>query len=230
MIYVPSRTPFAYLRPQTAILPSSFSSAARARVTASERLRERKLRDDPLATVQSPQLVVCNRCGASIKLSLKSAFDPFHWSRHRERCLKRPDAVVQSMRDANDKVPLPWPSTYKAPPKRHVPRRVSTPPLVPDSEEDQRSSTSGGCVEDPPSPPSQPAALSPEPSLQALRSPLFGKCDLGLQAFQRWHDFSTRSFDAQPEDYAAFQPVGEHYDPMYWPRITYQESLMRSTR
>ena len=78
-------------------------------------------RDDPLANVQSPQLVVCNRCGASIKLSLKSAYDPFHWSRHRERCLKRPDAVVQSMRDASDKVlsgpPL---AIYKHLPKRSI--------------------------------------------------------------------------------------------------------------
>ena len=78
------------------------------RATSSEKLRERKLREDPLATVQGPQVVVCNRCGASIKLSVKSAYDPFHWHRHRERCLKRPDAVVQSMRDANDKVALSY--------------------------------------------------------------------------------------------------------------------------
>lgn len=46
--------------------------------------------------------MLCNRCGASIKLSLKSAYDPFHWHRHRERCLKRLDAVVQGMKDATD--------------------------------------------------------------------------------------------------------------------------------
>ena len=81
-----------------------------------------------------------------------------------------------------------------------------------------------------PSPSSHSAALSPEPSPQALRCTFFGKYDLGLQAFERWHQFSTRSFDYQPEDYSAFYPAGEHYDPIYWPRITYQESQVRSTR
>lgn len=82
----------------------SSRSTAGGRAAASERARERKLRDDPLVTVQSPQVVVCNRCGATIKLSLKSAFDPFHWQRHRERCLKRPDAAVRELREVNGKV------------------------------------------------------------------------------------------------------------------------------
>lgn len=71
------------------------------RAVAAEKQRERKLRDDPLVVVESPQLVICKRCGASIKLSLKSAYDPFHWHRHRERCLKRPDAVVRGLKDVN---------------------------------------------------------------------------------------------------------------------------------
>lgn len=86
------------------MLTCSSRSVASGKAAASERARERKLRDDPLVTVQSPQLVVCNRCGAAIKLSLKSAYDPFHWQRHRERCLKRPEVVVRELRDANDKV------------------------------------------------------------------------------------------------------------------------------
>ena len=86
------------------------------RAAESERRRERKLREDPLVTVQSPQLVVCNRCGATIKLSLKSAYDPFHWQRHRERCLKRPDAVVQGMKDAT--------ASEKVRPRRGAPQHL----------------------------------------------------------------------------------------------------------
>jgi hypothetical protein len=63
-----------------------------------EKAREKKLLDDELVIIISPQLVQCKRCAAEIKLSKKSQFDTFHWYQHRERCLKRPDAAVQEVK------------------------------------------------------------------------------------------------------------------------------------
>ncbi|KAJ7696556.1 hypothetical protein B0H17DRAFT_1130946 [Mycena rosella] len=48
-----------------------------------------RLRTDKLVEVQSPTLVRCLNCGASIKLSLKSEYDASHWLRHRTRCVKK---------------------------------------------------------------------------------------------------------------------------------------------
>ncbi|KAF9006101.1 hypothetical protein BDQ17DRAFT_1352742 [Cyathus striatus] len=69
--------------------PSTSSQAA----TAAEKVREKKLRDDPMAIVLGPLHVDCRRCGARIKLSTKSPYDPLHWRMHRTRCLKRLKAI-----------------------------------------------------------------------------------------------------------------------------------------
>ncbi|KAJ8586691.1 hypothetical protein M405DRAFT_344098 [Rhizopogon salebrosus TDB-379] len=60
------------------------------RRTIGEIAREKRLRDDPMADVIGPLFVTCKRCGNRIKLSPKSLYDPFHWLKHRERCLKKP--------------------------------------------------------------------------------------------------------------------------------------------
>ncbi|KIJ65548.1 hypothetical protein HYDPIDRAFT_167207 [Hydnomerulius pinastri MD-312] len=60
--------------------------------------REKKLRDDPMAEVHGPLFVTCKRCGGRIKLSPKSSYDPFHWTKHRERCLRKPVGVARAAR------------------------------------------------------------------------------------------------------------------------------------
>ena len=47
-----------------------------------------------------PLFVGCKRCGTRIKLSPKSSYDPFHWVKHRERCLRRSlEAVKEILRE-----------------------------------------------------------------------------------------------------------------------------------
>nr|GAT47265.1 predicted protein [Mycena chlorophos] len=67
-------------------IPSSSSSRA---PTSKQKIREMKLRSDPLVEVLSATLVRCLNCGVEIKLSPKSAYDASHWTRHRGRCLKK---------------------------------------------------------------------------------------------------------------------------------------------
>ncbi|KAF9466124.1 hypothetical protein BDZ94DRAFT_1306504 [Collybia nuda] len=67
----------------------SLSGPIGVALTAAERAREKKLRDDPMAIVLGPLFVDCKRCGARIKLSSKSQYDTLHWRTHRARCLKR---------------------------------------------------------------------------------------------------------------------------------------------
>ena len=57
-----------------------------------------------MALVHDSRLVQCRRCGAKIKLSLKSAFDPCHWQKHRVRCLRRADNIVSGLKLENEKV------------------------------------------------------------------------------------------------------------------------------
>lgn len=57
-----------------------------------------------MALVCDSRLVQCRRCGAKIKLSLKSAFDPCHWQKHRVRCLRRPDNIIHGLKLENEKV------------------------------------------------------------------------------------------------------------------------------
>ena len=65
--------------------------------TAAEKQREKRLLDDPLAELHGPLFVNCKRCGTRIKLSPKSCYDPFHWVKHRERCLRRSVQAVQEI-------------------------------------------------------------------------------------------------------------------------------------
>lgn len=76
--------------------------------TAAERQREKRLRDDPLADLLGPLFVGCKRCGTRIKLSPKSSYDPFHWVKHRERCLRRSvDTVNEIIRERGDQASSP---------------------------------------------------------------------------------------------------------------------------
>lgn len=75
---------------QPVIHSGVLSSGDAPRRTVGEIAREKRLRDDPMAEVLGPLFVTCKRCGNRIKLSPKSLYDPFHWLKHRERCLKKP--------------------------------------------------------------------------------------------------------------------------------------------
>jgi hypothetical protein len=56
--------------------------------TTGEWRREQKLLSDPMALVVSPTMVKCRQCNREIKLSMKCAYDNFHWKTHRDRCIK----------------------------------------------------------------------------------------------------------------------------------------------
>lgn len=76
--------------------------------TAAEKRREKRLLDDPLADLLGPLFVGCKRCGTRIKLSPKSSYDPFHWVKHRERCLRRSvDTVREILRERGDQASSP---------------------------------------------------------------------------------------------------------------------------
>jgi len=49
-----------------------------------------------MADVIGPLFVTCKRCGNRIKLSPKSLYDPFHWLKHRERCLRKPVGGIRA--------------------------------------------------------------------------------------------------------------------------------------
>lgn len=51
-----------------------------------------------MAEVHGPLFVTCKRCCSRIKLSPKSSYDPFHWMKHRERCLRKPVGVARAPR------------------------------------------------------------------------------------------------------------------------------------
>ncbi|KAI0079383.1 hypothetical protein K474DRAFT_1696441, partial [Panus rudis PR-1116 ss-1] len=75
------------------------SASGGHRAFTGEKERERKLREDPMVIIHSPQLVECKRCNAKIKLSAKSHYDPCHWQKHRERCIKKANAAAADKRD-----------------------------------------------------------------------------------------------------------------------------------
>ncbi|KAF8141506.1 hypothetical protein EV363DRAFT_1578747 [Boletus edulis] len=98
--------------------------------TAAELAREKKLRDDPMAEVHGPLFVTCKRCTSRIKLSPKSSYDPFHWMKHRERCLRKPVGVACAPKDI-----------YTSPAKQSPASSSNTdgdnatpPPLTPDDD------------------------------------------------------------------------------------------------
>jgi hypothetical protein len=99
---------FYFERYQCVSVPVSFDMLARysssylnsegdaPRRTIGEIAREKRLRDDPMADVIGPLFVTCKRCGNRIKLSPKSLYDPFHWLKHRERCLRKPVGGIRA--------------------------------------------------------------------------------------------------------------------------------------
>jgi hypothetical protein len=58
-------------------------------LTVAEKGRETRLREDPYVESFSHLQVICKLCKSNIKLSPKSTFDPFHWAKHRDRCLAK---------------------------------------------------------------------------------------------------------------------------------------------
>ncbi|KAF8159490.1 hypothetical protein B0H34DRAFT_406247 [Crassisporium funariophilum] len=111
-----------------------------------ERAREKGLKDDPLALVISPSQVQCRQCKKLIKLSSKSAYDPFHWRNHRTRCVKlskakakmtkKPSAPKSSSSSPAHQTASNRPLRIAASPGET--RSVKTPPLTSDSEDDRR--------------------------------------------------------------------------------------------
>ncbi|KAG9309029.1 hypothetical protein JVU11DRAFT_11244 [Chiua virens] len=103
--------------------------------TAAELTREKKLRDDPMADVHGPLFVTCKRCGNRIKLSPKSSYDPFHWTKHRERCLRKPVGVARGARSTPKDIYI---SPVKQSPTSSNSNtdadNVTPPPLTPDDD------------------------------------------------------------------------------------------------
>ena len=156
--------------------------------TAAEKHREKRLRDDPLADLLGPLFVGCRRCGTRIKLSPKSSYDPFHWVKHRERCLRRSlEAVKEILREKEDQArslsaklpqqdgdshlaapsharsPSPLASTSLSSPllQRFNDTDLATPPLTPDDDEaDKLSHSSRSDQREPP--PGQGEGVSTE--------------------------------------------------------------------
>lgn len=82
-------------------ITSALTSLQSIRGTIGEKVREQNLRMDPLVGFLSPQLVKCRLCKRDVKLSLKSCWDPEHWRKHRERCIKNASpAKVQEVIDS----------------------------------------------------------------------------------------------------------------------------------
>ncbi|KZT21589.1 hypothetical protein NEOLEDRAFT_1171891 [Neolentinus lepideus HHB14362 ss-1] len=145
-------------------LPQSSPAAGSSfvRQTPAQKKRERKLRDDPMADVLGPTLIVCKRCHSTIKLSPKSTFDPFHWNKHKERCLKRSNKLIEQKKlEAKEKSRFPKLQTASRSVSKTSSHKESTPPLTPDTEEAHSSFESDHLKEESPV-----LELSPGPSVQ----------------------------------------------------------------
>ncbi|EPT03005.1 hypothetical protein FOMPIDRAFT_1047368 [Fomitopsis schrenkii] len=157
------------------------------RPTPAEKAREGKLRADALCEIANPQLVRCRRCHSWIKLSAKSAFDPAHWNKHRERCVRRPESVVEELRETHDQQ-TPFPADVQ-PPIQPIMRKVlalTAPPPIADGDGDDASTTSvetAPTKEDSPltqlsdttqsSPPPSPTPAPTPPTTVAEPDPVF---------------------------------------------------------
>ncbi|KAG6918974.1 hypothetical protein DXG01_010213 [Tephrocybe rancida] len=136
--------------------------------TEAEKAREMELLQDPTAIVLSPYLVRCRTCDATIKLSMKSRFDAYHWRTHRSRCLKKhPQPAHSAPKKQRTKV---W--KVEAKPQTNSEILRLRPPSRPRSEEHQNSSrtpasdTKGDLI-----PKAQANSLHPH-STPSLPSPL----------------------------------------------------------
>ncbi|KAF8817400.1 hypothetical protein BYT27DRAFT_6809986 [Phlegmacium glaucopus] len=108
--------------------------------STSERARERYLKGDPLALVLSPSSVECRQCKRKIKLSSKSAYDPFHWRNHRTRCMKAYKRKVKAMKKTST-FKKSWTPPLSA--SLHKDSLMHTPPLISDCDDDCLSDRSG---------------------------------------------------------------------------------------
>ncbi|KAH7915277.1 hypothetical protein BJ138DRAFT_148273 [Hygrophoropsis aurantiaca] len=115
------------------VLNPTLNGGEAPRRTVAEIAREKRLRDDPMAEVHGPLFVTCRRCGNRIKLSPKSSYDPFHWTKHRERCLKKPAGVARVAR--RDIKEIYGSLKTKSPPSSNTDGELNTPPpLTPDDD------------------------------------------------------------------------------------------------
>ncbi|EPS97004.1 hypothetical protein FOMPIDRAFT_92530 [Fomitopsis schrenkii] len=126
-----------------------------------------------LQDIANPQLVGCRRCHSQLKLSAKSAFDLTHWNKHREQCVRRPESVVEELRETHDQPPI-QPIMRKvleltAPtPIADLNGDVDTTPTRDDSPLMQLSDTTQS------SPPPSPTPAPTPPTMVADPDPVFG--------------------------------------------------------
>jgi len=170
--------------------------------SVSERARERYLKQDPLAIVLSPSSIECRQCKRKIKLSSKSAYDPFHWRNHRARCIKAHKPKVKAMgpgskASTSKKILTPplsprLPSLDKGSP-------MQTPPLISDCEDDRVSDHFGEHA-------NSPIVPLPSESFAKQGSPLTSPSLLVNTMFD---DYLRRSHPdySQPAT-TSFQPAG----------------------
>ncbi|OCH91525.1 hypothetical protein OBBRIDRAFT_753135 [Obba rivulosa] len=108
-------------------------------LTDEEQARQQKLKLDQMVELINPRLVKCRRCKAEIKLSMKSLYDPQHWTRHKGRCLKKKDKDLEL-----------WPLRTKLPSVKARATSSATPPLTPDDGDEALSSDAAVKEESPP--------------------------------------------------------------------------------
>ncbi|KAI0701487.1 hypothetical protein BC835DRAFT_213312 [Cytidiella melzeri] len=146
--------------------------------TTGEKAREKRLQEDELVLIITPQLVQCKRCLAEIKLSKKSQYDTFHWYQHRERCLKRSDLPLAPVITLFQRPS--WPVATKVQAKKREFSRPTTSPALsiagPSSSADTMDS---------------PLPLSPTLSISSPR--MVATYELSNQAFQRVQQWTLRS-------------------------------------
>ncbi|KII87332.1 hypothetical protein PLICRDRAFT_55298 [Plicaturopsis crispa FD-325 SS-3] len=145
--------------------------------TAAEQLREKRLRDDPMADVEGPLYIRCKRCNNRIKLSPKSTYDPFHWKKHRERCLKKdpaaPKMTLKERRAIKSAAKSRRAKFKSASSPPNTATDSLTPPLTPD---DGRSRDSS---------PHRVKEESPSPTVSGKRSLYSQKSNLAFEEYLR---------------------------------------------
>lgn len=181
-------------------LAASGGDSPRPSRTTAELAREKKLRDDPMAEVHGPLFVTCKRCGSRIKLSPKSSYDPFHWTKHRERCLRKP--VGQARRRTPKETTPPAPQKFSSSSSNTDGDNVTPPPLTP---EDERTNTSDVLKQKSPSP-----READSPTHSAVR-----ELDSALV------EYLDRSQHPSPKTF----PITERWQSWHWSELRYPKWL-----
>ncbi|KAL4062596.1 hypothetical protein J3A83DRAFT_4109796 [Scleroderma citrinum] len=173
--------------------------------TPAELAREKKLRDDPMAEVHGPLFVTCKRCGNRIKLSPKSSYDPFHWTKHRERCLRKPVGQARPTRRAPKEAHTP-PASKKSPPSSSNTDgdNVTPPPLTP---EDERTTSSHVIKQNFHTPAPHEIAIAPRPVVREPDSAL-------VEYLDRSQRSSSKTF-----------PLTERWQSWNWSELRYPKWL-----